>query len=622
MVFNPFSDAPAQSDIDYRRQIGQSLLGQAQQPAGYWTQGLANIGNSAIAGFMMGRANKEQSENDARNAELMQSLFPTQGQAATTAVPASPTAPVQAAAPQSAAPAQYDTSPSDMTIDRWAQEIAPRLAAAESGGDPNARNPNSTAAGLFQITAPTQSLLAHKYPSLGIPTSGALTPDQQTRAAYQLWQDDGAQLGGAGIPQTVGNGYLAHFLGAPTAKTVLQADPSTPVASLVPASVVRANPFLANHTVGTLEDWADRKMAVDTSRFTAPQPAMQAEAPAVQVAPPQPAAAQTAPAQYGPSPAQLMTVLSDPTANQQTRALASNLLGNFYQQQQQDRAVDQEQKTWLARQDYQRQQQASDPLRQAQTQLAQAQVAHLSAPSQVPQEIQNLQWRAQQAGLQPGSPGYQSFMANGGRGPLVNVNTGSTTSEFQKKSDDAAAGRLGSIVEQGNSAPAVMGQLQQLSDLSRSIGTGRGAQLQGQLASYAQTLGLNLDPKLPEKQAFSAIVDRMAPQMRPVGSGSSSDTDVRMFLNSLPSLSNTDKGNQIIVNTMQALQGNKVQAADLAARAQRGEMSWQDAESAIRKLPDPYQDFRKIRSNATAAPQEPAQTAARTTASGIRWSVN
>ncbi|WP_025824604.1 hypothetical protein [Asaia astilbis] len=101
-----------------------------------------------------------------------------------------------------------------------------------------------------------------------------------------------------------------------------------------------------------------------------------------------------------------------------------------------------------------------------------------------------------------------------------------------------------------------------------------------------------------------------------------------MFMNSLPQLGNTDRGNQIITGTMQALQQNKLQAADIASQAQRGQISWQDAESQIRKLPNPYEQFRKAHSDLAAggaASSQPAATSfgtQRRTQSGVTWSVH
>lgn len=85
--------------------------------------------------------------------------------------------------------------------------------------------------------------------------------------------------------------------------------------------------------------------------------------------------------------------------------------------------------------------------------------------------------------------------------------------------------------------------------------------------------------------------------MLPAGSGSSSDFDARQFLQSLPSIGNTPGGNQIITDTFQAVSQNKLDAAEIAQRAQSGDIRWQDAERQIRALPNPYQRYREFRKN-------------------------
>ncbi|MGB3830892.1 MAG: hypothetical protein WA975_03400 [Mesorhizobium sp.] len=217
---------------------------------------------------------------------------------------------------------------------------------------------------------------------------------------------------------------------------------------------------------------------------------------------------------------------------------------------------------------------------------------------QAPDSVRALQMRAELAGLQPGTKEYNDFMVAGGRGPLVSVNTGNNNSKFVEKSDEAAAARLNDIVVAGQTAPQTMADMQQLIDLGAQIGTGKDAQIKAFLGPYAQAIGIDID-NLGEMQAYEAITSRLAPQMRAAGSGSSSDRDVSMFLQSLPNLRNTQGGNEIIANTMKAVAQNKINAADIASKAQRGEISWQDADKQIRELPNPYELFKQFQKETT-----------------------
>ncbi len=175
--------------------------------------------------------------------------------------------------------------------------------------------------------------------------------------------------------------------------------------------------------------------------------------------------------------------------------------------------------------------------------------------------------------------------------PQNTINVGGNSSEFTKESDKAAAQRLGEIVQSGNSAPAMLSDLRALKDLAPHIGTGKGAQITAALGPYAQALGVDISG-LGEAQAYDAIVARMAPMMRTPGAGASSDFDARQFLKSLPSLGNTPEGNALIIKTFENISAAKIRAGEIARAAQRGEISWQDAEAQIAKIADPFAEFK------------------------------
>lgn len=205
------------------------------------------------------------------------------------------------------------------------------------------------------------------------------------------------------------------------------------------------------------------------------------------------------------------------------------------------------------------------------------------------------QEEVQQLGLPPGS--YQrgangKIDAIGGGG--VTVNTGDNSSAFGKKADETAAVRMSDYVTGGNDAANFTGDLMTLADLGKQINTGKSAQIMAALGPYAEALGANIEG-LDEAQAFNAIVARMAPQMRMPGSGASSDFDARQFLMSLPSLGNDPEGNQIIIQTFQAIQDRKMAAAQIAQQALAGQITWQEADKQIAGLGDPYTAFNEFK---------------------------
>jgi len=138
---------------------------------------------------------------------------------------------------------------------------------AENGGNPNARNPNSTATGAGQfINSTWLGTIRRERPDLVQGKSEeeilALRTDpqlsRQMTEAYAA--QNGAILSKAGLPVTPGSTYLAHFAGPQGAVAALSADPSAPVSSVMSPAAIKANPFLQGMTVGDLRAWADRKM--------------------------------------------------------------------------------------------------------------------------------------------------------------------------------------------------------------------------------------------------------------------------------------------------------------------------------------------------------------------------
>lgn len=169
---------------------------------------------------------------------------------------------------------------------------------AESGGNADARNPNSSAGGLGQfIDATWLAMLAKHRPDLqGSPDQLlALKSDPQlSREMTEAYAaDNGKILTGAGYEASPGNTYLAHFAGPQGAVKVLSADPNASVSDILGAAAVKANPFLQGMTAADLQAWAARKMG-GASQPTQPQNAQTSPAgPANRV--PAPSVAQQAP---------------------------------------------------------------------------------------------------------------------------------------------------------------------------------------------------------------------------------------------------------------------------------------------------------------------------------------
>jgi hypothetical protein len=152
-----------------------------------------------------------------------------------------------------------------------------QIISVESGGDNNAKNPRSTATGPSQFLSSTWlDTIKTARPDLAQGKSDdellALRTDPQlSRQMTEAYAArNGETLAKAGLPVTPGTTYLAHFAGPQGAVSVLNADPSAPVASVMGQAAVKANPFLQGMTVGDLRAWADRKMGGTQTAQVAP----------------------------------------------------------------------------------------------------------------------------------------------------------------------------------------------------------------------------------------------------------------------------------------------------------------------------------------------------------------
>lgn len=175
--------------------------------------------------------------------------------------------------PQSAAP---QATPSG--------SFADRTAAVESGGNPTAKNPNSSASGPYQFTNATWLENFDK----AFPQAAAGLSPQQKLAVRDNPQLRGVQdkvfqtftagnesaLKDAGVPINDTTRYAAHFFGAGDAPKVLKAPASTPLADLVQPETLQANSFLQGMTAGQARAWLAQKMpggAEAASAFAAPE---------------------------------------------------------------------------------------------------------------------------------------------------------------------------------------------------------------------------------------------------------------------------------------------------------------------------------------------------------------
>jgi hypothetical protein len=138
-------------------------------------------------------------------------------------------------------------------------EYLAKVRGSESGGKQYAKNPRSTASGLYQFTEST-------WKGLGYDWKDRFNPTLQNQAMAKLTNYNANYLKSKlGITPTDADLYGAHFLGPQGYTSVYNKPNNTPLSSVLTKGAMSANPFLAGKTTGFLKSWLSKKMNVSVS---------------------------------------------------------------------------------------------------------------------------------------------------------------------------------------------------------------------------------------------------------------------------------------------------------------------------------------------------------------------
>ncbi|KQT55416.1 hypothetical protein ASG52_24755 [Methylobacterium sp. Leaf456] len=154
--------------------------------------------------------------------------------------------------------------------------LSDRIIGVESNGNATAKNPNSSATGAGQFIEGTWLDMVGRYrPDLaGMPRADVLAlrndPTLSREMVGHYAAENGAKLRSAGLPDNDGTRYLSHVVGPAGARSVLTADPSTPLAQVLPANALAANRFMQPMSAGDLTGWAARKVGSAAPVMTMP----------------------------------------------------------------------------------------------------------------------------------------------------------------------------------------------------------------------------------------------------------------------------------------------------------------------------------------------------------------
>lgn len=147
----------------------------------------------------------------------------------------------------------------------------------ESSGNPNAKNPKSSATGLGQFIERTWLSLFRKYfpdeaARMGKDAILELRKDAElSKKMVALYAQENAKiLQEAGVSVDKAAIYLAHFLGPDGAVKVLKAGLETPISQLLDPKQINANQsILAGKNAGQVIAWAERKVGLTQSELEA-----------------------------------------------------------------------------------------------------------------------------------------------------------------------------------------------------------------------------------------------------------------------------------------------------------------------------------------------------------------
>jgi hypothetical protein len=154
----------------------------------------------------------------------------------------------------------------------------------------------------------------------------------------------------------------------------------------------------------------------------------------------------------------------------------------------------------------------------------------------------------------------------------------------QEKEEGKQVGKFfgeqyGTIQQAGFNAGSKINRMERLTQLLDGVQTGKLTPLGTEVAAYAESVGLKIDPKLANKQAASALTNEMALELRnPAGGagmpGAMSDPDRQFLVSMVPGLGTTPEGRRMMLDTSRKLAKRDQEVAQMARayRTRKGQL--------------------------------------------------
>lgn len=234
-------------DLGSELKIGRAALPFATSAVG--APGLTALGTAARQGqkyIARGKAENllktiEGTAKSVRDSKAISPLLSAPGGAAAGAISGAETrAPARIAiTPTALPPVSAPQTPKPQSNNSMFDKIKK----VESAGNPNAKNPNSSASGLYQFTDSTWARGVNKYgKDLGITYKDKNNPQAQEKMVRKLASDNAQFIRTKlNIEPNIGDMYAAHFLGAPDAVRLIKAQGSNKLGTALFPKAARAN---------------------------------------------------------------------------------------------------------------------------------------------------------------------------------------------------------------------------------------------------------------------------------------------------------------------------------------------------------------------------------------------
>lgn len=165
------------------------------------------------------------------------------------------------------------------------------------------------------------------------------------------------------------------------------------------------------------------------------------------------------------------------------------------------------------------------------------------------------------------NPAYQKYETTKAEKGATRVGINNITTQEGEQSKTYGGG-LGDVridlQKAGFSAPSKIANLNRMEQLLDGVEGGKLAKPGMTIASAAKSLGVEIDPRLGDKEAAEALAVDMALKMKEPGTGPMTDKDFENFMTTVPSLAKTSGGRKQIIHTLRAKATRDMEIAKMA----------------------------------------------------------